>query len=396
MTGLGPRRQTAIMAGAGEVPEITPEELVRTIESGAPIRVLDVRAPEALAGGRIDILPEGRFINIRGSEILSRGEAISSSLAPDGPVAVVCGRGNSSRQVVLHLNEIGFQAISLRGGMAAWADALVRRVLTPPAGFDHFIQFDRIAKGALGYLLAAGGEAIIIDPPRKPQPYLEAARELGLTVVAVADTHAHADYISGGPALSRSMKIPYHLHPADAILPYDGSAAKIEFAPVEDGGTVEVGGQKIRVAHTPGHTEGSVSYLVGDEMALTGDFIFVRSVGRPDLGGKLDEWTPVLWRSVDRARKSWNARCRVYPAHYASESERESDRSIGRPLGSLSEVNEPLRLQSEGEFVAWVKAKVGTSPAAYRKIKSVNLGLTQIWEMEAQELEGGRNECALG
>jgi glyoxylase-like metal-dependent hydrolase (beta-lactamase superfamily II) len=384
------------MAGASDVPEITPEELVRTIESGAPIRVLDVRAPEALAGGRIDILPAERFINIRGSEILSKGEAIAATLAPDGPVAVVCGRGNSSRQVVLHLNEIGFQAISLRGGMAAWADAVVPRKLRPPSGFDHFIQFDRIAKGALGYLLAAGGEAIIVDPPRKPQPYLEAARELGLKVVAVADTHAHADYISGGPALSRSLKIPYHLHAADAILPYDGSAAKIEFSALADGVSLGVGGKEIRVEHTPGHTEGSVSYLVGDDTAMTGDFLFVRSVGRPDLGGKTDEWTPVLWRSVDRARRTWDARCRVHPAHYATESEREPDRSVGRTLGSLSEVNEPLRLQSEGEFVAWVKAKVGTSPAAYRKIKSVNLGLVQIWEMEAQELEGGRNECALG
>ena len=384
------------MAGAADVREITPEELVRTIESGAPIRVLDVRAPEALAGGRIDILPAERFINIRGSEILSKGEAIASTLAPDGPVAVVCGRGNSSRQVAIHLNEIGFEAMSMRGGMAAWADAVVPRRLKPPAGFDHFIQFDRIAKGALGYLLAVGGEAIIVDPPRKPQPYLEAARELELKVVAVTDTHVHADYLSGGPALSRSLQIPYYLHPADAILPYDGSPGKIEFAPLADGGSIPVGGQKVRVAHTPGHTEGSVSYLVGDDVALTGDFIFVRSVGRPDLGGKSDEWTPVLWKSVDHARRTWDARCRIHPAHYATESEREPDRSVGRPLGSLSEVNEPLRLKTEGEFVAWVKARVGTSPAAYRKIKSVNLGLAQIWEMEAQELEGGRNECALG
>jgi len=384
------------MAGAADVPEITPEELVRTIESGAPIRVLDVRAPEALAGGRIDILPAERFINIRGSEILSKGEAIASTFAPDGPVAVVCGRGNSSRQIAIHLNEIGFEAMSMRGGMAAWADAVVPRRLTPPAGFDHFIQFDRIAKGALGYLLAAGGEAIIVDPPRKPQPYLEAARELELKVVAVAETHVHADYLSGGPALSRSLQIPYYLHPADAILPYDGSPGKIEFAPLADAASIRVGGQEVRIAHTPGHTEGSVSYLVGDDVALTGDFIFVRSVGRPDLGGKSDEWTPVLWKSVDRARRTWDAQCRIHPAHYATESEREPDRSVGRALGSLSEVNEPLRLQSEGEFVAWVKARVGTSPAAYRKIKSVNLGLVQIWEMEAQELEGGRNECALG
>lgn len=384
------------MVGAPDVPQITPEELVRTVESGASILVLDVRAPSALAGGRIDIVPPEKFLNIRGSEILTMGGAISEALGPGGPVAVVCGHGNSSKHIAHHLNEIGYQATSLRGGMAAWANTLMPRRLRPPAGFDHFIQFDRIAKGALGYLLAAGGEALIIDPPRKPQAYLETARDLGLQLVAVADTHAHADYISSGPALSRSLKIPYYLHPADAILPYDGSPAKIPFVPLADGQTLRIGAAQVRVEHTPGHTEGSVSYLAGDDVVMTGDFLFVQSVGRPDLGGKADEWTPTLWKSMERARKSWPAERRVFPAHYASESERETDRSVGRAYGVLPPVNEPLRIANETEFIAWVKQRIGKTPDAYRKIKSINLGLIEIWEMEAQELESGRNECALG
>ncbi len=384
-----------VVAGAPSEPEISPEELIRTIESGSPIRVLDVRAPEALAGGRIDILPDDRFINIRGSEVLGRGEAIAQSIPVDGPLAVVCGRGNSSKQVAHHLNDLGYQAISMRGGMAAWADALVPRTLQPPAGFEHLIQFDRIAKGSLGYIVAAGGEAVIIDPPRKNRPYLDAARELGLKIVAVADTHAHADYISGGPGLSKSLGVPYYLHSVDAILPYDGSAAKIAFEPLAEGDTVKVGGATIRVEHTPGHTEGSVTYHLGDETALTGDFIFVGSLGRPDLGGKIDEWTPILWSSLDRARRSWRPETRIFPGHYASDAEREPDRSVGRGLGTLASVNEPLRIQSEPEFIAWVKQKVSASPDAYRKIKAVNLGLLQVWEMEAQELESGRNMCAI-
>jgi glyoxylase-like metal-dependent hydrolase (beta-lactamase superfamily II) len=378
------------------VPEITPEDLVRTVESGSPIRILDVRAPDALAGGRIDILPAEQFLNIRGSEILSRGDAITQVLAPDGPIAVVCGHGNSSKQIALHLGELGFQTYSLRGGMVAWANTVVPRPLPPPSGFEHFVQFDRIAKGNLGYLLGAGGQAILIDPPRKPEAYLQIARGLGLKVIAVADTHTHADYISGGPFLSRSLRVPYYLHPADAILPYDGSPAKIEFAPLAEGKSIPVGGASVRFEHTPGHTEGSVSYLVGDEVALTGDFIFVRSVGRPDLGGKLDEWTPVLWRSIERARREWKPSMRIHPAHYSSDAERCADRTIGCALDSLVESNEPLRLQSEAEFIAWVKRKVSASPESYRKIKAVNLGLLEVWDMEAQELESGRNVCALG
>jgi len=383
------------MVGVPDVHEITPEELVSRIESGAPIRVLDVRAPEALSGGRIDILPADRFLNIRGSEIVAMGDSVANSIRRDGPIAVVCGHGNSSRQVALHLSALGFQAVSMRGGMAAWANALVPRRIAPPAGFDYLIQFDRIAKGALGYLLASGGEALLVDPPRKAQPYLETARELGLKVVAVADTHVHADYISGGPGLSRSLRVPYHMHAADSILPYDGTPGTVPFTPAEDGQSIRVGGAEVRVLHTPGHTEGSLTFVAGDA-ALTGDFIFVGSVGRPDLGGKVDEWTPVLWESLERARRTWSPEWRVLPAHYATDSEREADHSVGRCFSRLEERNEPLRIRDGSEFLAWVKRKLTPSPEVYRRIKAVNLGLIQVWDVEAQEMESGRNECALG
>jgi hypothetical protein len=69
---------------------------------------------------------------------------------------------------------------------------------------------------------------------------------------------------------------------------------------------------------------------------------------------------------------------------------------VGRALAALRPANEPLRIEVAEEFIAWVKHKVGASPDAYRKIKAVNLGLLHVWDMEAQELESGRNECALG
>jgi len=279
--------------------------------------------------------------------------------------------------------------------MAAWANAEIRRTLTPPAGFDHFLQFDRVAKGNLGYLLAAGGEALFVDPPRKPEAFLNAARELRLKVIGVADTHAHADYISGGPMIARSLGVPYYLHPDDTILPYDGRPAKIPFTALQPGASIRVGSADVGFEHTPGHTEGSVTYLTGD-VALTGDFIFIRSVGRPDLGGKLDEWTPILWRSIERARTTWKPSTRIFPAHYASEAERCPDRTVGSSFALVLETNEPMRIRTEPEFIAWVKARVGMSPDNYRKIKTVNLGLLEVWDMEAQELESGKNACALG
>jgi glyoxylase-like metal-dependent hydrolase (beta-lactamase superfamily II) len=280
--------------------------------------------------------------------------------------------------------------------MAAWADAVIPRELTPPTGFDHWIQFDRIAKGSLGYLVASEGKAFVVDPPRKWQPFVDLARERGLEIIGVADTHAHADYISGCVTMAKSLQVPYHLHPADAVLPYDGSPAAIPYTPLQDGQRVRVGNADLVVEHTPGHTEGSVSFRAGEDAVLTGDFVFIRSIGRPDLGGKAEAWTPILWKSLERARAGWKSGCTVYPAHYATDEEREKDRTVGRAWGSLEPNNEPLRLRSEPEFVAWVLSKIGASPDAYRKIKAVNLGLLQVWEMEAQELETGKNACALG
>jgi len=379
---------------APPIPEITPEELVHRIESGSELRVLDVRTPAAVAAGHIDVLPSDQFVNIQGSKLMAMGAGVKSELPPNGPVAVVCGHGNSSKQVAAILNEMGYEAMSVRGGMAAWDLALVPRTLAPPSGFDHFVQFDRVAKGATGYLLAAKGEALLVDPPRKAQPYLDHARTLGCRVIGVADTHAHADYISGGPAVSRSLGIPYYLHPRDAVYPFDGRPAVISFTPVEEGSTIRIGGGEIGVEHTPGHTEGSLTYRAGD-VALTGDFIFVQSVGRPDLGGKSDEWTPVLWNSLERARREWPPATRVYPAHYASQAEREPDQSVGCTLARVLERNAPAAMNDRQAFLSWVGSKVGKAPENYRKIKAVNLGLLEVWDMEAAELEGGRNECAL-
>ncbi|HEU4333982.1 MAG TPA: MBL fold metallo-hydrolase [Candidatus Eisenbacteria bacterium] len=367
---------------------------MRRVESGEPLRILDIRANTS--NGRVDCVANDCYVNIRGSELVALGKRLGEVLPPDGPVAVVCERGNSSKQIAAYLNRLGYQCESMHGGMEAWGSAVVARPLAPPPGFDHFVQFDRIAKGATGYLIAAGGEGIVVDPPRKAQPYLEAARDRGIKVVAVADTHVHADYISGGPSIARALSIPYSIHPRDAILPYDGSPARIPYEPAEEGAELRLGGAALRVVHTPGHTEGSVTFLAGDSVALTGDFIFVNSIGRPDLGGKAEPWTKELWQSLERARREWPAAMRIYPAHYGSDAEREADRSVGRTFGAIQEKNEPLQFKDEASFTEWVLRKVGASPESYRRIKAVNLGIVEVWDEEAQELDCGKNECALG
>jgi glyoxylase-like metal-dependent hydrolase (beta-lactamase superfamily II) len=369
-------------------PEITPRELVDAVENGEDIHVLDVRAPQRLTAGRIDIVPDDHFHNVRGSELLAQKDP---GIAPGARVAVVCGAGNDSRRVVAHLAQHGYRAASLAGGMAEWMRTVVPRALKAPPDLDRFVQLDRIGKGALGYVLVSEREAFVVDPPRNVAEYVAAAGDA--RIVGVADTHAHADYISGAEAFARAYDVPYYLHPADAIYPYDGTPGTLRFKPVVGGERIKVGRAGIEVVHTPGHTEGSVTLRCGDAFALTGDFLFVASVGRPDLGGKTAEWTKVLFESLKAAKRDWPGTLRIYPAHYGSAAERARDRTVGAALGELS--NEPLRIDDAKEFARWIESRAGKFPDAYRRMKAVNIGLESVEDEEADVLEAGRNECAL-
>jgi glyoxylase-like metal-dependent hydrolase (beta-lactamase superfamily II) len=319
-----------------------------------------------------------------------------TGLDPEIPVAVVCGHGLDSKILAFHLGRLGLDARSVTGGMVAWMRMTVPVELDPPEGLRRLLQFDRRGKGCLGYLLVSGHEAVIVDPPLVFDSYEESLRESGATPVAVVDTHAHADYVSGGIPMAEHFDVPYYLHPADAVYPYDGTPGDIEFNPLAEGDRIEFGDTALRVMHTPGHTEGSVTLVLEDRVALTGDFLFVESIGRPDLGGREEQWAGDLWDSLVRAIREWDDGMAVYPAHYASESERRMGRAVGIPFGRLRTENEILRIQDSDVFVRHILSQKAPFPPAYKKIKAINLGLAPIQESEVEELEVGRNECALG
>jgi glyoxylase-like metal-dependent hydrolase (beta-lactamase superfamily II) len=278
--------------------------------------------------------------------------------------------------------------------MAAYMNLVVERPLSPPPTLDRLVQFDRIGKGALAYLLVSDGEALVIDPPRDIAPIVEAVRVSGAQVTGVADTHVHADYISGAPALARATGATYWLHPADSSYAYDGTPGRLEYSPLADGGTLRVGRCELAVQHTPGHTEGSTSLLAGDALVFSGDFVFVDSIGRPDLGERAGVWAEKLWRSLETAKRTWPAGALVLPAHYSSERERRPDRSIGAPFGELLRTNPALAISDRNAFLAWA-GRPSAFPESYRLIKAVNVGLREVSEREADELDLGRNECAV-
>jgi glyoxylase-like metal-dependent hydrolase (beta-lactamase superfamily II) len=211
----------------------------------------------------------------------------------------------------------------------------------------------------------------------------------------VLDTHMHADYLSGAREAARRWGVPYLLHPDDAVSPYDGTPSRLAFAPLSPGEAVRFGRATLRIEHRPGHTLGSVALVSDDGIALTGDFLFVASVGRPDLGERAEAWGRLLWRSLAAAREAWPGDLLVLPAHYAMETERRADRSVGARFDVIAATNAALHLPDETAFVSWLAQHRTPAPDAYRTLKLANLGLAGLSEQEAEAAEVGPNQCAV-
>src|SRR5438270_7654913 len=273
---------------------ITADELAERLDRGEPLQVLDVRAPDKLARSRITFGPELEFHALPNSKILAVADNRDLQLDASRPVAVICGHGNSSKQTTAFLRERGYEAYSVAGGMAAWEAVYVARRLSPTPSLSHVVQLDRVGKGALSYVLVSDGDAVVVDPGRHIERYDALLTELRATPAAVVDTHTHADYVSGAPAAAARWHVPYFLHPADRVSPYDQTRGKLTYQALGDDDTIPFGRATLRAVHVPGHTLGSIALLADDGLALTGDFLFVKSVGRPDLAGRSDSWAKLL------------------------------------------------------------------------------------------------------
>jgi len=279
--------------------------------------------------------------------------------------------------------------------MAAWETVYVARPLSPTPSLSHVVQLDRVGKGSLSYVLVSDGDAVLVDPGRHLARYEEVLNGLGATLAAVGGNHVHADYVSGARAAAERWHVPYFLHPDDAVSPYDDRPGRLDYQPLREGDTIAFGHATLRAVHVPGHTLGSLTLVADELLALTGDFLFVQSIGRPDLGGKSEEWAKLLWQSLERARQSWRGELLILPAHYAKESERRADRAVAARFDVIAATNPIVAIQDERTFLKWIADNQTSFPEAYRTIKEANLGLVEVSDADAEILESGPNQCAV-
>ena len=230
---------------------------------------------------------------------------------------------------------------------------------------------------------AKTGEAIVIDANRDVDQYIAAAAQEGLRITQVSETHIHADYLSGSRELA-------HQTGASLCLSDEGDADwKYQFAhdrKLKDGDRLSVGNITLDVVHTPGHTPEHITFLVTDGAAadrpiaaITGDFIFVGDVGRPDLleraaniKGTMEAGARILWKSLQTfaAHEDW---LQIWPGHGAGSACGKGISAIpSSTLGYERRFNWAFQVKTEAEFVDKVLAGQPEPPAYFATMKKVN------------------------
>jgi glyoxylase-like metal-dependent hydrolase (beta-lactamase superfamily II) len=279
--------------------------------------------------------------------------------------------------------------------MAAWGNHYEVRLVEETQRLT-VVQISRPARGCLSYLLASGGVAMVVDAARHIDIYTRLATERGWRITDVLDTHLQADHLSGGVALAKAVGARYWLHPYDAIYADDLLPATFSFRYLEEETTFKLGDVSLRTLHLPGHTIGMSNVMLDDRFLLSGDALFIESIGRPDLGGKVRSWIPLLFDSLQHLLALPDQTI-VLPAHFSRMQEADERGCYAATLGTLRNRNEGLRMLGQGlpAFSAYIEASLPEHPQSYDEIRRVNTGLLQVDEAKASELELGRNRCAL-
>jgi hydroxyacylglutathione hydrolase len=231
------------------------------------------------------------------------------------------------------------------------------------------------------------GEAIVIDPARDVDQYLTAAKAEGLQIVGAAETHIHADFVSGARELAARVGAKLYLSdegPAEWKYTYtDGYRVRL----LKHGDTFLVGKLSLQAIHTPGHTPEHLAFLLTDvgggadaPMGMfTGDFIFVNAIGRPDLletaagfKGAAERGARQLFRSVEEFKQLPDY-LQIWPAHGAGSA-------CGKGLGAIPSstvgyeklFNPALQFENEAAFVEYILADQPETPTYFKIMKRVN------------------------
>jgi glyoxylase-like metal-dependent hydrolase (beta-lactamase superfamily II)/rhodanese-related sulfurtransferase len=365
---------------------ISPEELKKRIDRETVEFIFDLRNADEFAAWHIEGRSTIPTVNIPQTDFVGEEERYLDRFPKDRQIVAICAHGDSSRYSAEVLRKRGFEAVSLDGGMDAWSELYeTHRITERPDIYQVF----RVARGCISHLVVSGSEAVAIDAVRHVDRLIGLAYSLNARIIHVLDTHLQADHISGGIEIARRTGAQYHICPDDA------GPAVYRYQPLRDGDVISFGRSRIETRITPGHTPGSASFLLDKRFLFTGDTIMKTSIGRPDLGGRAEEWSRLLYDTLFHRYGRFPDDMIILPTHAASLREQDGEGIVRTTLGAARRSSDLYQQKEFPQFLAFVKASLPESPERYQEIRKVNLGLIAPDEARRKELEIGKNLCGM-
>lgn len=357
--------------------EISNENLWNSIKGDSDVFLLDVREPQEFQEFKIP-----GAVNVPLSQLFMPSS--QEKIPKDKKIVTICSHGNRSMVATFALAQKGIESTSLVGGMAGWNQVLNATTVTKDEGLT-VIQVEKIGKGCLSHIIGSKGDAIVIDPTYPASKYLDIAKEHDLKISKVIDTHQHADHVSAAKELSKI---------ANAELYFSGKEEyKVEHIPVNDGDKIQIGEKQLRAIHTPGHTAGSMTYIVDDRYVFSGDTLFVEGIGRPDLRDKADDFAKDLFETLHNKLLKLSNEVKIFPTHHGEDVSPTKEGVFYTTVEQAK--NLPLMDLEKDEFVTRVVGITTPRPMNYSMIIKVNKGDVPIVQDQVPDLEMGPNRCSI-
>ena len=366
------------------------KDLFQWLTEKQDIVVLDVRNDKDFKRFQVESPFSFEMLNVSYYDFMEIEEESVNRVPRNKQIKIVCAKEGSAKYVAEILEKNGFTDVGyLAGGIKSWGNLLVPKVIDKNDTYELY-QFIRPGKASCSYGLISGKEIMFFDPSRAIDFYLDFAKQKGCTVVRTFETHLQADYIAGSRDIANTTGAIFHANEND----FQGS--KNPYKQLVDGEkfTFSSGGTEVRVLFTPGHTPGSTCFIIDEKYIISGDMIFINSVGRPDLGGKAEDWAHLLYDSIQLI-KQLDPALNVLPGHYIDWAEANDDLVFTLPLQQVLTRNGNIyNIKELSEFIQFIKDNMRPQPEEYAKIRLVNANLEQFEDDKQEELDLGKNECA--